>query len=113
MDMKSSPRPKAKPVKPLAPKRSPRPKESPPGANYTPYAVDAKSKMASGGAVKEGSAKDMREDKAMAKKAGKSMKAWEASSADVAHDKPTKMAKGGVVRGGGAAIRGKKFSGSY
>lgn len=55
----------------------------------------------------------MREDKAMAKKAGKSMKAWEASSADVAHDKPTKMAKGGVVRGGGAAIRGKKFSGSY
>jgi hypothetical protein len=27
--------------------------------------------------------------------------------------KPTKMATGGVVRGGGAAASGKKFSGSY
>jgi len=39
-----------------------------------------------GGKV-EGSAKDMAEDKAMAKKSGMSMKEWEKSDADKAHDK--------------------------
>ena len=39
-----------------------------------------------GGKV-EGSAKDMAEDKAMAKKRGMSMKEWEKSDADKAHDK--------------------------
>lgn len=39
-----------------------------------------------GGAV-EGSAKDMREDKAMARKAGMTMKEWEKSPQDKAHDK--------------------------
>lgn len=70
--------------------------------------------------MKEGSAKDMREDKAMAKKRGMPMKMWEKSAADKKHDAPEKMAKGGAVkksmggtvRGAGAAIRGKRFTGS-
>lgn len=72
-------------------------------------------KMAKGGKVskKEGTAKDMREDKAMAKKRGMSMKEWEKSAADKKHDAPKKMAKGGSVRGTGAAIRGTGFSGTY
>ena len=107
-----------------------------------------------GGMIKEGSAKDMREDKAMAKKAGMTMKQHEASAADKKHDAPKKMASGGkikmvekggkkvpafaadgvgkmamggavkkmnygggmktggTVRGAGAAIRGKRFTGS-
>jgi len=39
------------------------------------------------GGMVEGSAKDMAEDKAMAKKRGMSMKDWEKSDADKAHDK--------------------------
>jgi hypothetical protein len=74
-----------------------------------------------GGMIKEGSAKDMREDKAMAKKRGMTMKAWEKSAADKKHDAPKKMMSGGVVkkatggsmRGAGCAVRGKGFSGSY
>lgn len=79
--------------------------------------------MKKGGVVKmkEGSAKDTREDKFKSKKAGMSMKKWEKSSADVKHDAPKKMAGGGVVkkagggsmRGTGAAVRGKGFSGCY
>ncbi len=65
------------------------------------------------GGMVEGSAKDMREDKAMAKKRGMSMKEWEKSAADKKHDAPKKMAKGGSVRGTGAAIRGTGFSGTY
>lgn len=48
----------------------------------------------------EGSAKDVREDKKLAKKRGMSMKEWEASSADVKHDKQRSMKglkKGGVT----------------
>lgn len=71
--------------------------------------------------MKEGSAKDMREDKAMAKKSGMTMKQHEASAADKKHDAGKKMMSGGVVkkatggsmRGTGAAIRGKGFSGCY
>ena len=72
---------------------------------YTP-------KMAKGGKVssKEGTAKDMREDKAMAKKRGMTMSQWEKSAADKKHDAPKKMAGGGVMRGAGAATRGKNFS---
>lgn len=74
-----------------------------------------------GGMIKEGSAKDMREDKMKAKNAGMSMKTWEKSAADKKHDAPKKMAGGGVVkkagggsmRGTGAAVRGKGFSGCY
>ena len=79
--------------------------------------------MNKGGVVKmkEGSAKDTREDKFKAKKAGMSMKTWEKSAADKKHDAPKKMATGGVVkkagggsmRGTGAAVRGKGFSGCY
>ena len=111
-------------------------------------------KKAAGGMIKEGSAKDMREDKAMAKKSGMTMKQHEASAADKKHDAPKKMASGGklkmvekggkkvpsfaadgvgkmamggavkkmnygggmktggTVRGAGAAIRGKRFTGS-
>lgn len=72
-----------------------------------------------GGMMKEGSAKDTREDKAKAKKAGMSMAEWEKSPADVKHDTGMKkggtvkkMAMGGTVRGAGAAIRGKRFTGS-
>lgn len=56
-------------------------------------------KMAKGGKVssKEGTAKDMREDKAMAKKRGMTMAQWEKSAADKKHDAPKKMAKGGAV----------------
>jgi hypothetical protein len=74
-----------------------------------------------GGMIKEGSAKDMSEDKMKAKKAGMSMSKWEKSSADKKHDAPKKMATGGVVkkatggsmRGTGCAVRGKGYSGSY
>lgn len=56
--------------------------------------------MKSGGVVKmkEGSAKDTREDKVLAKKAGMSMKTWEKSAADKKHDAPKKMAGGGIVK---------------
>jgi len=71
--------------------------------------------------MKEGSAKDTREDKVKAKKAGMTMSQWESSAADVKHDAPGKMRKGGVLkkatggsmRGTGAAVRGKGFSGCY
>lgn len=63
--------------------------------------------------MKEGSKKDTREDKAMAKKRGMSMQDWERSAADVKHDAPKKMAAGGTVRGTGAAIRGKNYSGEF
>lgn len=68
--------------------------------------------MKKGGKVesKEGTAKDMREDKAMAKKRGMTMAQWEKSAADKKHDAPKKMAGGGVMRGAGAAVRGKNFS---
>ncbi len=69
-------------------------------------------KMKSGGMV-EGSAKDLREDKALAKKHGMSMSEWEKSPQDKKHDAPKKMAKGGAVRGTGCAVRGKNFSGTY
>lgn len=72
-------------------------------------------KKQSGGVIKmkEGSAKDMREDKAMAKKSGMTMKQHEASAADKKHDAPKKMAKGGMVRGAGCAVRGKTGAKEY
>ena len=54
------------------------------------------------GGMVEGSAKDMAEDKAMAKKRGMSMKDWEKSDADKAHDKAC---------GGGTSGRMAKKSG--
>ena len=48
----------------------------------------------------EGSAKDIREDKKLAKKRGMSMKDWEASDADKKHDKQQSM-KG--LKSGGVA----------
>lgn len=98
----------------LAPTTSKRPMPNP---KHEERAVP---KMKSGGMV-EGSAKDMREDKAMAKKAGLSMAKWEKSAADKKHDAPKKMAGGGmcgtkkmvtggtVARGMGAAKRGGAF----
>jgi hypothetical protein len=58
------------------------------------------SKLKTGGVVKmkEGSTKDMREDKAMAKKSGMTMKQHEASAANKKHDAPKRMASGGVVK---------------
>ena len=64
--------------------------------------------------MKEGSAKDMREDKVMAKKAGMDMAQWEGSAADMKHDmgsmkkggKVKKMAMGGSVKSTGTAKRG-------
>lgn len=58
-----------------------------------------------GGKV-EGSAKDMAEDKAMAKKRGMSMKEWEKSDADKAHDKgcACKMCGGRVGRKSGGKV---------
>lgn len=83
-----------------------------------------------GGMMKEGSAKDTREDKAQAKKRGMTMAQWEKSDADKKHDtagmkrggkvakamcggSTKKMATGGSVRGTGAAIRGKGYSGEF
>jgi hypothetical protein len=82
---------------------------------------DTTGKYKKGGMIKEGTAKDMREDKAMAKKSGMTMKQHEASAADKKHDAPKKMAMGGAVkkatggsmRGTGCAVRGKGYSGSY
>lgn len=54
----------------------------------------------------EGSAKDMAEDRKMAKARGMSLDQWENSAADKKHDSK-KMANGGMVRGDGAAMRGK------
>ena len=48
-----------------------------------------------GGKV-EGSAKDVREDKMLAKKHGMSMKEWEASPEDKKHDAPKKKSGGGL-----------------
>lgn len=56
----------------------------------------------------EGSAADMAADKKQAKKRGMSLKAWEKSPSDMAMDAKG-MATGGVVRGAGAAFKGKKF----
>ena len=47
-------------------------------------------------ASKEGTAKDMREDKVLAKKGGMSMSQWEKSAAEKKHDRP-KRATGGSV----------------
>jgi hypothetical protein len=46
------------------------------------------------GGMVEGSAKDVREDKMLAKKHGMSMKEWEASPEDKKHDKPKKSGGG-------------------
>ena len=106
----------------LAPKKSMRPKRNPNYDTNSPKSVEDRStrEMKKGGKV-EGSAKDMREDKAMAKKAGMSMAKWEKSAADKKHDAPKKMAGGGmcspkkmvtggtVARGMGAAKRGGAF----
>ena len=48
------------------------------------------------GGMVEGSAKDMREDKMLAKKHGMSMKEWEASPEDKKHDAPKKKSGGGL-----------------
>ena len=87
-----------------------------------------------GGAVKmkEGSAKDTREDKVKAKKAGMTMAKWESSAADKKHDSGMKKggsvkssgiakrgsgvekkAMGGTVRGAGCAMRGKTGAKEY
>lgn len=52
----------------------------------------------------EGSAKDVAQDKKLAKKRGMTMKQWESSEADVKHDTQKSM-KG--LRGGGLATKGK------
>lgn len=105
---KKSLRPKPNPM------RSARPKRNPMYDMNSPESVEGRSArpMKKGGVV-EGSAKDMREDKAMAKKRGMSMAEWEKSGADKKHDAPKKMAAGGAVRGTGCATRGTNFSGTY
>lgn len=58
----------------------------------------------------EGSAKDMAEDKKLAKARGMSMAQWERSAADKKHDAPQAMKKGGVAKyakGGGVEVKGK------
>ena len=50
------------------------------------------------GGMFEGSAKDMAQDKKLAKKHGMSMKAWEKSSMDEKHDRQKSMK--GLKRGG-------------
>jgi len=55
----------------------------------------------------EGSAKDVREDKKLAKKRGMSMKEWEASPADAKHDKQKSMK--GLKKGGVISLEMKKY----
>lgn len=62
--------------------------------------------MKKGGAAKfEGSAKDVREDKKLAKKHGMSMKEWERSKMDEKHDKQRSMK--GLKSGGECALDGE------
>lgn len=114
MAMTSSPRPKKRPLS------MSRPMKRPPDLGLSESEkTDLQNKLKSDvkynkkGGMVEGSAKDTREDKAMAKKRGMSMSQWEKSGADKKHDAPKKMATGGSVRGTGCAIRGKGFSGTY
>ena len=55
----------------------------------------------------EGSARDIREDKKLAKKRGMSMKDWEASDADKKHDKQRSMK--GLKKGGVTSAEMKKM----
>jgi hypothetical protein len=75
-------------------------KDAPNARSFMAYEGQSGTAKKKGGGVvkmKEGSAKDMREDKAMAKKAGMTMKQHEASAADKKHDAPKKMAMGGTA----------------
>lgn len=60
--------------------------------------MKGKTRFGKGEPLKEGSAKDMREDKKLAKKHGMSMEEWEASPMDAKHDagKIKKFAMGGA-----------------
>jgi len=92
-------------------KKPMRPKRNPIYDTNSPKSVEDRStrEMKKGGKV-EGSAKDTREDKALAKKHGMSMSEWEKSPQDKKHDAPKKMVTGGTVaRGMGAAKRGGAF----
>ena len=89
-------------------------------ANYVGENVLSSPAYKKGGMMKEGSAKDTREDKVKAKKAGMTMAKWESSAADKKHDsgmkrggKVEKKATGGSVRGAGCATRGKGFAGTF
>ena len=55
----------------------------------------------------EGSAKDVKQDKKLAKKKGMTMKAWESSPADKKHDKQKSMA--GLKKGGPTSAMMKKM----
>ncbi len=80
-------------------------------SGYKELGEKSKKKMGYGGAAKyakggkvekfEGSAKDMAEDKRLAKKYGMSLKKWEASSMDKKHD--TQKSAKGLKKGGEAA----------
>ena len=58
-------------------------------------------------AIFEGSAKDVREDKKLAKKRGMSMKEWEASPADAKQDKQKSMK--GLKKVGVTSMEMKKW----
>ena len=58
----------------------------------------------------EGSREHKLEDRRMARKNKMTLKQWEDSPQDVAHDKGKNFASGGKVRGMGAAKKGGKYS---
>jgi len=67
-----------------------------------------KASFGKGSPLKEGSAKDVREDKKLAKKHGMSMKEWEGSEMDEKHDAGVKgLRKGGPSDVPGGAAAGK------
>lgn len=117
----------------LAPTKSPRPMSRPletdptTGKQESAAATQKRLDMSAGykrGGKAEGSAKDVMEDKKLAKKHGMSMKEWEASDADKKHDKQESMKglksggkaeeaheKGCACKACGGAMVGKKDGG--
>ena len=56
----------------------------------------------------EGTKKDIKQDRKMARKMKMKLQDWENSPMDEAHDAKEAYASGGRVRGGGAATKGLK-----
>ena len=103
MVMKSSPRPKANPKRPVS--KSPRPKANPLSDSMSPKSIEERSlrSMAKGGKISEYGGKETYKSKA-------AMKKHEAKESPAKERKESRMATGGMCRGMGAATKGGKFT---